>query len=320
MPAGLRDIEQDETGSTKKDVINDYYVRLLSVANTVMKDNKDASMNNHRLSAQRTFYELYLHLKDVVYGKTGFMASKFAKRNVTNGTRNVLVSMDSEVDNVRSKRTQHFNDTGVGVFQTIKGTLPLFKYHLKQTIGHMLGMVDGGNYAVDSKTYRRITVILNSDTVTKWTTSEGIEKIINTFFNRDYRHREIKLDDNYLGLMYNDGKSYKLFWDIDELPEHMNAEYVQPVTYMELFYIVLCKYIDKVRGWVTRFPIGQGKRSMYPTLFYLHSTTVANELIGLNDQWEKDDSLTLYEFPIRGETFMDGLIPHSSRIEGLVAD
>ena len=76
-PAGLRDVEVDATGRTKKDDVNDLYARLISISNSVQNINTEdfpELFNSQRLTLQRTFNDIHAYFTKMVDGKKKFIS------------------------------------------------------------------------------------------------------------------------------------------------------------------------------------------------------------------------------------------------------
>ena len=241
LPAGLRDIEVDETGRTRQGEVNDFYRSLLSMANSIStsSDLNTPILNVTRVSLQNTFIEVYEYFKNLIKGKNGLIQRKWGSRNVLNGTRNVITSMDTSTVELGAPNKPGINDTVYGLYQVIKGTLPITIYGL--TSGWLTQIFpdnSGTVYLTDPKSLHRTEVQLDTDTVDKWTTFAGLEKFIHNFGDMDRRHKYVKINGYYIGLVYKGpDNTFKVFSDIDELPRHLDKKHVKPLTLIEFMYI-----------------------------------------------------------------------------------
>ena len=325
IPAGYRDVQIDETGRPKQDEINDFYRTLISISNTIsVSGNKNSSvLDMSRMSMQRAFNSVYEYLENIVgANKTGFFQQKFGSRKVFNGTRNVLTCMDTGLSSLDAPNGFGFQSTGVGLFQTLKGALPFAQYQiLNGWLKNVFGTGDGNALLVNPKTMKRESVKVDPKTIDRWTTASGIESVINSYGEAAIRHNPVMVEDYYVGLVYRGNRNFKFFGDIDELPEHLDRKNVHPITLVELLYIAGYKVWNTLCGYVTRYPVA-GIGSIYPSFMYVKTTIVGQLRYELDDRWQINTDNVALEYPTFGEnpTYLDSLMPHPSRIEGLQGD
>lgn len=319
LPAGLRDIEEDNSGRVKKDEINKKYSRVLGVANLIGSDGESAAQDATRKNLQQTFNDIYLYIKNLIDGKHGFMLSKWASRSIYNGTRNVITSKNTVRESLDADNVAKVTDTGIGLFQLMKGTLPITKYALRTYMSSRFSTQEGNAVGVNQKTLKREYITLDTEEIDLWTTGEGLERIITRFKDPEIRHKPVMLGNHYAFLIYQDDEGFRVFDDIDELPEGWDRTKVRPLSLVELCY--LCQYERwyTFGGYVTRFPV-TGSESTYPCRFYAHTTTQTLRLNEYDSQWQLQPDKAAREFPIPGGSFMDSLIPDSTRLAGLGAD
>lgn len=328
LPAGLRDFVIDSTGRGTEDEINNVYRKILG-ASKVLVSSEDASLSpifdNSRKSIQQSFNEIYDTLSQMITGKKGFFQEKFGSRRIFNGTRNVLSAMDTSVADLDAENAPGFNDSVLGLFQVIKGALPLTIYQLRSGwLSQVFGEGGSGTSAhlVDPKTLQRDTVDLPLDVRDRWVTVEGLEKLVESFRNPKNRFDPIVIEGRYLGLIYiGPDKTFKVFGDIRELPEHLDRKYVEPLTYVHLLYLCGYQRWNTLKAIVTRYPVA-GIGSTYPCHVYCKTTIVGEVRYELGDDWERlGDEYKALEFPTRKpEAFVDSQLVHPSRIAGLQAD
>lgn len=319
LPAGLRDIEEDGSGRVKKDEINKKYARVLGVANLIGADGESSAQDATRKTLQNTVNDIYAYIKNLLDGKNGFMLSKWASRSIFNGTRNVIASKNTVRESLDSDNVSTTTHTGIGLFQLMKGTLPITKYALRQFMSSRFSTQEGNVIVVNKKTWRPESVTLSTDDIDQWTTSEGVEKTISRFKDPALRHRPVMLGDGYAFLVYQDDKGFRVFDDIEQLPDNFSRDNVRPISLAEVCY--LCQYEKwySFGGYVTRFPV-TGTESTYPTKFYAHTTSKSKRLLEYDAQWELQQDKVAREFPVPGSSFMDALIPDTTRLAGLGAD
>lgn len=327
LPAGLRDIEVDELGRHRQGEINDKYRALLSGSNAVStsSDLNTPILNTTRCTLQNAFNDIYDYFKQLIKGKNGLIQRKWGSRNIINGTRNVITAMDTSTSFLGARNAPKINSTVYGLFQTIKGTLPITQYLILQ--GWLTNVFTENSdraFLVDPKTLHRTEVQLDVDTIDRWTTTAGIEKVINSYEDIDRRHKPLRIKGYYVGLIYRGpDNTFKIFGDIDELPSHLSRKNVHPLTLLEFIYIAGYRRWNKIATLVTRHPV-TGIGSIYPSWCYVKTTMKSDVRFELNDTWEVDqfskDNPAL-EYPTFGDmAYVDSQQVHPSRLPGLGGD
>lgn len=324
IPAGLRDIETDADGRVVEDDINGLYRKLIRASNTIsVYNNKsnDPVLDTVRWSLQSTFNEIYTYIESILSGKRGFLLSKWGARNIHNGTRNVITAMDSAPSKLGSPEAITVNDSACGLHQYLKGTGALSVYNIKSgPMARIINSLPNPIYVVDRKTFRPKYIEPTIFTKDNWGTEKGIENLINGFEKLEARHKPIMIDGDYAALIYRDHKYFKVFYDIDDLPNDKHKNFVTPLTWGEMFYISVYQQSKKVAGYVTRYPV-LGTGSIYPSLIYLKSTVTSESLQRLDDNWKpivnEDPAIAM---PIKGAPWFESMSVHVSRTVGLAAD
>ena len=149
-------------------------------------------------------------------------------------------------------------------------------------------------------------------------TDEGIEGMINQYAERSLRHKQLEVSNHYVGLIYRANGVFKLFQDIDHLPEGFDPKDVSPITFAELIYCSVYKVANEYPIFVTRYPI-TSPLSSYPSMTFLMTTTQSEKLKELGEDWQPTD-FTAPSFPIRDMPFMEAMSPHPAHLAGLGAD
>lgn len=324
MPAGLRDMEITSDGRMQCDEINNFYKKLLSIANTI----SDASIkfnpeiiNNSRLGLQLTFNELYETIENMIKGKKKLLLGKWASRRVFNGTRNVFTAMDTSTSYLGAPGSLNINSTIVGLYQGMKSIMPVARYNIRNGFLSMVFTAPGTPARlVDKKTRKMVHVNLKPQYFDRWMTDEGVEKVITSFSDEGLRSKPLEIEGHYLGLIYKgpDG-TFKIIQDIDDVPGTRSKLDVYPLTFCELLYLSCYKVLNKYPVLITRYPI-TGVGSIYPSIMYCKTTIKSEPRRELNDAWEAmDDDHIAYEFPIGG-AYVNSLMPHSIRLKKMNAD
>lgn len=328
LPAGLRDVRQAANGRLEQDEINDLYRRIIGISRTISDTQEKGSsetLNYSRHLLQLAFNEIYDMIEKMIVGKKGFIQAKWGTRRIFNGTRNVISSMDTSVEFLGGAHSFRSTDTIVGLYQLIKGVLPVTKYLLRHGyLGDVFGINEVTTTArlVDPKTKQPELVELSPDIKDKWTTLDGLDKLINSYQNVERRHKPVMVEGRYLGLIYKGpDKTFRIFGDIRELPEDRDPKDVHPLSLVELIYLSGYHRWNTVRGFVTRYPV-TGLDSTYPTSIYVKTSIVGEKRWELGPDWQPlGDDYVASEFPTKEpNAFVDSQIISPVRLAGLGAD
>lgn len=329
IPAGLRDVQVDFDGRIKVGEINDFYRPIINAANAISSstDLDTPIINTSRNTLQNNFNLIFEYLANLLDDKGGFIQSKWGRRHLANGTRNVITSMDTRATYLGAPNAPNINSLSVGLFQAAKAVLPKTRHWL--LTGWLAEVFSGGTdtraYLVNPKSYRRELVDVSVDTSDLWRTTSGLDKVINSYGNDDNRIKPIMVEGYYLGLIYRGpDNSFRIFNDIGELPADRDRNDVYPLTLTELLYT--CGYMEwnKVPYTTTRYPI-TGSGSIYTAYAYVKTTVKSEMRWELGPDWQRisEDNVAV-EFPILtagdATVFMDSLAPHPSRLAGLGGD
>lgn len=324
IPAGIRDLEIRDN-RVAQDEINDYYRSLLSVSNIfkgVAGTKEDPVFDTSRKSAQLAFNAVYDYLENMISGKKGLIQAKWARRSVFNGTRNVLSAMDTSCAVLGDARAVKATQTQVGYYQLMKAALPVTQFELKN--GWLSRVFSGGDtvYLTDPDTWGAVRVDLSVDSIDRWDTMEGLEKVITSFEKPSNRNKAIKIEGHYLGLIYVDKYRFRIFNDINDLPEGFSRDNVHPLTLAQLLYISVNKRLETIYGFITRYPV-TGAGSIYPSHLYGLTTDNATRKIPLDESWQPmDEEYRVLEFPSAdpADKWNDTMVPHLIMLAGLGAD
>jgi hypothetical protein len=326
MPAGLRDYSVDESGKPQEDEINSLYRKLIyhtSLIDTGLYRTDKSMFDSIRYSVQTIALTIFDYVTSLLEGKHKLILGKWVTRKIFNSTRNVISSAIEDVSSVDDDSKLGYNETFVGLHQFSRMCMPKTVYEMRVKFLNNIFIPNNDlSILVDAKTLKRIEVANNhiQKDYDLWTTIDGSEKLVANFGNLYTRHSPVTLGGGkyYLALVYNDGKYFKVFNDINELPKELSSKNVSPITYAELFYLSLKDLSGKVPTLVTRYPI-QGYGGIYPCFSKLRTTVKALRLIKLNDDWQPSDEL-YNQFPDRTKTFYDTVSVHNSHLAAMGAD
>jgi hypothetical protein len=304
MPAGLRDAEIDVDGRVSMDEINEIYQGVLMLVRNLPEkarasdDLSAYDRTRHTLTLK--LVAIYEHIERLISGKGGFIQSRWASRRVFNGTRNVISSLDTSTADLDAPNRPRFNDTVIGLYQAARSVLPKTIYHLKTgLVGQVFDTTSNNVELVDPKTLKRVWVEISNEEMDRWSTEEGLDKVINELSVIDKRDKPVMIAGHYLALVYlSPNAEYKLLRSIDELPQDFNAKYVRPLTYVELIYLSGLGMWYKNSAFVTRYPV-ENYNSSYPTKHYVKTTVTGELRYALGDDWERDPEAPIaLEYPI----------------------
>lgn len=323
-PAGYRDYVIRADGREEEDEANPLYRRMLSLANAVTRESFKASpeaYNKTRTSLQKTFVEIYEYHESIVRGKNKLTEGKFLTRAIQFGTRNTITAQNIIVHKLHDPAAPSFHSTTVGLFQYLKAFQPVCTFQIRT--GYLQSVFQSPSAPanlVNPKTLRREQVQVPTEMFDLWMSSEGMNRLFNYFSEEQFRHDEIMIGDHYLGLIYNDGRSYRIFGDIDELPEGFDVKNVKPVTYSELFYDAIYEHTHKYIANITRYPI-TGFGSTYPSIPYLKPTMPSASLTPLGEDWLASQiKPQAYLFPVRGAAFVNSVQMAPNKMANAGAD
>lgn len=324
LPAGKRDIEFDDKGRPIDHEVNDLYRKIIQVSNTFNgNENLDPIYNKSRLSLQQGFNEIYEYFNTLVgKGKKSYIQSKWARRAVDYGMRDVLSAPIISSPILGGVTDIKPNDTLVGLFPTITSTMPKVQFELtSQWLADAFPSDASRAYLVNPQSLRREEKEITSRTFDKWRTTEGLEKLMVGFGDREVRNKPILIEGYYLALIYRDEQVVKVFESLDQLPEGFDKGNVKPITYSEFYYYFCSEMWDETPIYVTRYPI-TGEGSIYPSMVYTMTTLPSKVLTRLNAQWEIDnESYNFKQFPtLEDVSWFETMAPNPRKLGGLGGD
>lgn len=322
MPAGLRDYVIDANGKPSQDEINGLYLKVLSIAGPIEGINPKLNaeyLDSARFSLQIAIMEIYDYIKNLLEGKSKLILGKWAARNISDSTRNVITSYIPDTSELHSPKTVSANQSVVGLYQYLRMIMPLAVKHVRDTF--ITDVFVGPNapaMLVNKKTLTKEPVHVDSEYFDEWTTYEGLEKVFARFSEENLRHEPLEVKGYYLGLIYDDGAHYRFLQDVNEVPEGFDRKNVRPITYAELLYLSVYKDAAQIPCLVTRYPV-TGYGSIYPSYVYLKTTVKSTIRKELGNDWGVTGNIC-YEFPVQGVSFYNSLSPHATHLLRLTAD
>lgn len=317
-PAGFRDIEEDIKGNVTQDEVNDHYRSLLGLSKNIDGQYPNSSFNdNTRRSMQRISGQIFDLYFSQIKGKRGWIQNKYIKRRVENGTRSVLTAMNLTTDDLEGPQAITGLDTVVGIYLAMKAALPKTQYAFRNSfIQDVFGGNDGTAQLINPKTLKQERTAVTSMDYDLWMSDDGVNKLINRFRAAYKRHKPAIVGKHYLALVYRDEHGFRVVRDIDELPKEKQSA-AKPMTWAELFYYIANPVINRLPMFVTRYPINN-KNSMPPSFTHIRTTVKSVALREYNEDFTfKTEEYIYNHWPLYGEGFIDSLIPHPNKLQGL---
>ena len=329
MPAQIRDINPDSS-RLEPDSINKLYLSLINYTNAMPIEESDSPIyDGIRFSIQKKVAEIYQYIFDMIEGKFGFFQRKYGSRALALGTRNVLspalLNSKSPDDPTQLK----IDEVGVPLFQGLKMAMPLVVYRTKQIFfGSIFNSSSDQVALIDPKTYNLVYVPITEDEKNKFISSEGVEKLVNLFRDREFRYRPLicKSDEKkyYLYLVYDMGTRIVINRSIveikkmlEDIHEVFDPSKLRSITYIEFFYIAGFAATKGKHAEICRYP-AEKLGNVMPCKIHLMSTTPSRTV--LLQLFENQDPVILPEYPVMGVKFVDSIQVHASMEPGLGAD
>lgn len=323
IPAGLRDYTYDETGKPTEDEINDLYRKVMKTSFSLVSINVKENLSdidNIRANLQNQIVAIYDHIINMLKGKQGVIQRHWTTRSIYNSTRNVITSHIPEIRYLGDPKSVNLNQSVIGLYQFLRAFIPLCVKEVREKFSQNVFLGQNAPVVlINKKTLKREQVQVDSKFYDSWLTYDGIEKIFASYGDVSLRHKTLEINNYYMGLVYRGNGTFKMIFDIDDVPEHLkeNAD-VKPITLTEMLYICAYKVAKTACGFMTRYPVAN-YGSIYPSFVYLRSTINTEVRKELDDNWEPIDDLAS-EFPIRGDKFFESMSLAAKNMQAANAD
>jgi len=126
--------------------------------------------------------------------------------------------------------------------------------------------------------------------------------------------------DHYVALVYEDDVSFKLFFNINELPEGLDRKNVRPATLTDILVITCKKEWERRFSFPARYPIAGGG-STFPARYKVITTVPDKTLKMRNDDWGVPEVGGVFtSFPDYSGTFYDSMSVHPAMLAGMAGD
>lgn len=328
MPAQIRDVNPD-SNRLEPDSINKLYLSLINYTNAMPPEESNSPIyDGIRFSIQKKVAEIYQYIFDMIDGKFGFFQGKYSRRSLALGTRNVLSPALLNAKSPDDPTQIKINEAGVPLFQGLKMAMPLVVYAAKRTFFNSIFDPSSDQVTlIDPKTLELGYYPITEDEKNKFISSDGIEKLVNLFRDREFRFKNVicKSEEKYyyLYLVYDEGNRIYIVRSVTEIKEILSkihepfqSKKLRPITYIELFYITGYFATINKHAEICRYPAEKLGNAL-PCRVHLMSTNpsrVVNIYAGNTVLKE------LPEYPILGVKFIDSIQVHASMEPGMAAD
>lgn len=238
LPAGIRDV-RIKNGRPSSEAINKLYLGLLSLSNILPPGATDSVYDQVRYQIQLKVVEIYDYIFNLMDGKKGFALGKYTARAVAYSNRNVITAaMMNTAPDTDSKRVYSIDELEVPLFQAMKGAVPLVVNRLRHMLENVFDAQNNTTYLIDKDTLETGYYDITDAELRKFTTSEGLEKIINDFRNPEVQKAPVtveveqdgKKSEKYVFLVYDDGDIITILRNINDFKQ----EYAKTQNYRDI--------------------------------------------------------------------------------------
>ena len=195
LPAGVRDIKFTD-GRIKSEEINKLYSGLLSLIKALPeKISEDPLYDSIRFQIQSKVQDIYEYICDLLDDKGGFGQSKYAARNISYGTRNVITAcILSRTASATAPNAVAPDEVELPLFQCMKAATPLVVNKLKTVIFEQIFTGNDRIALINTDTCDMEYVTVTTETMNRYTTAQGLEELINEFQNRHWLMQPATVD------------------------------------------------------------------------------------------------------------------------------
>lgn len=329
-PAGIRDIQQDETTSARTmGDLNQYYVSLITYARSIPDQEPSEDMISMfdavRYSIQAKLVKINEYFQNMIEGKTGFMEKKFGARNLALGTANVVSPARMAGETVEDSKFPKVDQSMVPLYQAAKMFQPKIIWAIRTLFYNQVFNEATTQIALIDKNYKLGYHEISAALTERYFTTDSMIRLLNRYADLDFRSKPvaIKLNDNqyyYLFLVYDDGTDIWQFRDLDAFKQYYESterkfdpNKVRPMTWMEMLYISTAYATRGTYMTSTRYPVLH-PGSVFVAKTYVISTDPSRKI--KYHAFNSDEYTEFAEYPILDEVNSDSARLHPSRISG----
>ena len=237
LPAGVRDVKQD-ADRIAPEQINKFYFGLLALTRALPEQKTDNKLYDPiRYQIQMKVQQIYAYILGLVDGKGGFAQRKFASRHIAYSSRNVITAaVITRTESPDSKQMFQVNEVMFPLFQCLKNSVPLITYWLKSIFtGTIFNLTGSDVPLIDPDTRQLVYVEVDSAAVQKFTTSNGVNELINSYRDTEMHWRPVAVKatqhlqnqditkDYWLYLVYDTGDTITYIRDVEAFKQTMQA-------------------------------------------------------------------------------------------------
>ena len=275
MPAGLRDLEEEQ-GTLTADDINKLYQTVLSYSFAIPPGSTSSIYDGVRLAIQQKALEIYDYIINILSGKRGFVQGIWGQRRVALGTRNVITAATYATLTPDHPQAIQPDESKLGVFQTMKAIQPLVVHHVRTSFfDPIFGQGTTTVALTNPKTLDLEYCELDPQELNRFDNPTAIENWISRFRNLDVRNLPVTVTTQegksyYLLMVYDLGDEIMLFRSLDEFkavynkpplavvvkgnPKYLDDPTVKPMA--DKFYDEIKKILE-ARGFTVKFDPGE---------------------------------------------------------------
>lgn len=331
LPAGLRDLDM-RSSRLSKDDINKLYMSVINLTSSLSSyaSSEDTIFDGIRYQIQLRVADIYDYIMNIISGKGGFLQKHYGARKIAYSTRNVISVAINDGDTPDDITSIKADETMVPLLNLIKCFQPFYtNYVQKKLYGELFLHGSTENVpATNPKTLSIEYITLKSVEINKYTTAEGVNRIINQFKHVGFRESPIAIQDNkrrdyWLLLTYKIGEQVFIGKTKDDLKlmverEHytFDIKHVEPFRWVEFMYIAGLQIADGKHALVTRYPV-LGEGSIYSSKIHIITTNPNKNVEVIFDSGLR---FRAPHYPIIGNPYFESIALHPSRLKGLGAD
>ena len=333
LPAGLRDLDM-KSARLSKDDINKLYMSVINLTTSLSGYalSEDAIFDGIRYQIQLRVADVYEYIMGIISGKSGFLQKHYGARKIAYSTRNVISVAANDGDTFDDRTNIKSDETMVPMLNLIKCFQPFFtNYVQKKLYGELFVHGATENIAVTNpETLEMEYVVLKASEINKYTTADGVNRIINQFKHVGFRENPISINDDkgktyWLLLTYIDKVNNKVFLgktfdDLKNIAEREDVTIeksdVRALCWVEFLYLAGLQIAHDKHCFVTRYPV-LGDGSIYPSKIHITTTSPSDEMEIIFDSGLR---MIVPHYPQLGKPYYESLILHPCRLAGLDAD
>lgn len=250
LPAGIRDVRMDDDYISPEE-INKIYMAILSLREALPANKSEERLyDSIRYQIQQKLMEIYVYITTLIDGKHGFAQGKFAARRIQQGTRNVITALAlTRVNDPLGPKGIRPDELMLPLFQAMKSCVPLMVNKLKSAFFDLIFSSQTNTIPlIDPDTKVLTYVDVDTATINKFTTADGINELINDYraVEKHWEPASVPVKDakgnikNYwLYLVHDTGSVIRFFRNKDD----MQDIYLRSMSEMDP---TKCQYLDLI--------------------------------------------------------------------------